>query len=287
MTRAFLKRAGETGNRKVPLNAERSGVPPSPFRFPKKESSSDDTVVEFDTTAETRVTMYAMRALTLCALLVRGATGFALAPRVSRSVATKAEKINTMVDLDSPKVVTMDSVDPGKKKVYCRCWQSGTFPCVVAFSLSRAAGSATGPTRSTTRPPGTTSAPSSSPPPRPSRRTPHLSCFFSRMKKERLTRRWALHSYYCSVVHSSSVLIRSERACHYDGRSCDPSKRELAEESCRASVAAGFLQPRRRRDHAANSERKKIRAGTREESLGLATRMPENEGKAQRRCRTP
>lgn len=68
-----------------------------------------------------------MRALTLCALLVR-AGGFTLTPASVRSVATKAEKINTMVELDSPKVVTMDSVDAGKKKVYCRCWQSGTFP---------------------------------------------------------------------------------------------------------------------------------------------------------------
>ena len=29
---------------------------------------------------------------------------------------------------DSPKVATMDKIEAGKKKVYCRCWQSGTFP---------------------------------------------------------------------------------------------------------------------------------------------------------------
>lgn len=37
-------------------------------------------------------------------------------------------KINQKIDLDSPKVATMDKVEAGGKKVYCRCWQSGTFP---------------------------------------------------------------------------------------------------------------------------------------------------------------
>mmetsp|Transcript_29299 Transcript_29299/g.41929 ORF Transcript_29299/g.41929 Transcript_29299/m.41929 type:complete len:102 (+) Transcript_29299:52-357(+) len=37
-------------------------------------------------------------------------------------------RINTKIDLESPKVATMDSIEAGKKKVYCRCWQSGTFP---------------------------------------------------------------------------------------------------------------------------------------------------------------
>lgn len=36
-------------------------------------------------------------------------------------------KINLKVDLDSPKVATMDDIEKGKK-VYCRCWLSGTFP---------------------------------------------------------------------------------------------------------------------------------------------------------------
>lgn len=38
-----------------------------------------------------------------------------------------AERINTQIDLDSPKVATMDTLE-ANKKVYCRCWQSGTFP---------------------------------------------------------------------------------------------------------------------------------------------------------------
>jgi CDGSH iron-sulfur domain-containing protein 2 len=31
------------------------------------------------------------------------------------------------VDLESPKVATIDELESGKK-VYCRCWLSGTFP---------------------------------------------------------------------------------------------------------------------------------------------------------------
>lgn len=37
-------------------------------------------------------------------------------------------RINQSIDLDSPKVATQDKLSEGDKKVYCRCWQSGTFP---------------------------------------------------------------------------------------------------------------------------------------------------------------
>lgn len=37
-------------------------------------------------------------------------------------------KINQKIDLDSPKVVTQEKLGAGDKKVYCRCWLSGTFP---------------------------------------------------------------------------------------------------------------------------------------------------------------
>ena len=37
-------------------------------------------------------------------------------------------KINDTIDLDSPKVVNTDELAAGEKKVYCRCWKSGTFP---------------------------------------------------------------------------------------------------------------------------------------------------------------
>jgi len=35
--------------------------------------------------------------------------------------------VAAQVDLDSPKVATMDDIEKGKK-VYCRCWLSGSFP---------------------------------------------------------------------------------------------------------------------------------------------------------------
>lgn len=38
------------------------------------------------------------------------------------------KRINLKVDLDQAKVATMDEVGSGDKKVYCRCWLSGTFP---------------------------------------------------------------------------------------------------------------------------------------------------------------
>ncbi|KAL7523927.1 hypothetical protein ACHAWF_000754 [Thalassiosira exigua] len=37
-------------------------------------------------------------------------------------------RINQSIDLDSPKVATQDKISGGDKRVYCRCWQSGTFP---------------------------------------------------------------------------------------------------------------------------------------------------------------
>ncbi|CEM37796.1 unnamed protein product [Vitrella brassicaformis CCMP3155] len=37
-------------------------------------------------------------------------------------------KINLSVDPESPKVVHQEKIPTGKKKVYCRCWLSGTFP---------------------------------------------------------------------------------------------------------------------------------------------------------------
>lgn len=37
-------------------------------------------------------------------------------------------KINLKIDLNSSKVVNQESMCGGEKKVYCRCWKSGTFP---------------------------------------------------------------------------------------------------------------------------------------------------------------
>mmetsp|Transcript_27832 Transcript_27832/g.76612 ORF Transcript_27832/g.76612 Transcript_27832/m.76612 type:complete len:111 (-) Transcript_27832:125-457(-) len=36
-------------------------------------------------------------------------------------------KLNLKIDLESEKVVNMEELEKGKK-VYCRCWLSGTFP---------------------------------------------------------------------------------------------------------------------------------------------------------------
>jgi CDGSH-type Zn-finger protein len=38
------------------------------------------------------------------------------------------KRINLKIDLDQAKVATMEDVGSGDKKVYCRCWLSGTFP---------------------------------------------------------------------------------------------------------------------------------------------------------------
>ena len=48
--------------------------------------------------------------------------------RVRTTAVVAAEKINTVIELESAKVVTMEKLEAGEKKVYCRCWKSGTFP---------------------------------------------------------------------------------------------------------------------------------------------------------------
>ncbi|CAM9151013.1 unnamed protein product [Sphacelaria rigidula] len=66
--------------------------------------------------------------------MVGCAHGFVATVPLSKSAARAtsttraAERINTMVDQESAKVVTMETVESGAKKVYCRCWKSGTFP---------------------------------------------------------------------------------------------------------------------------------------------------------------
>lgn len=65
------------------------------------------------------------------ALICQTVGAFTLAPpqRVTPQLSAKAEyepmegegKMNLKIDLDSPKVATMDEIEKGKK-VYCRCW---------------------------------------------------------------------------------------------------------------------------------------------------------------------
>ena len=56
----------------------------------------------------------------------------ALIPSSSSSSlhAAASSRINQKIDLDSPKVATIDKLieSTSTKKVYCRCWQSNTFP---------------------------------------------------------------------------------------------------------------------------------------------------------------
>jgi CDGSH-type Zn-finger protein len=68
-------------------------------------------------------------AFTTC-LAVGTTSAFTFVAKGSARHATTlhAERINNTVDLDAAKVVTMDKIEAGKKKVYCRCWMSGTFP---------------------------------------------------------------------------------------------------------------------------------------------------------------
>lgn len=75
----------------------------------------------------------------LASLLISQAVAFApaITPASARNTILGAgdyepmegeDKINLKIDLDSKKVVNMESLEAGDKKVYCRCWLSGTFP---------------------------------------------------------------------------------------------------------------------------------------------------------------
>jgi CDGSH-type Zn-finger protein len=68
--------------------------------------------------------------LTLLIAQTVGVTAFTIAVQ-QRQTGTRLfleNRINELVDLDSPKVATMETLTGKTKKVYCRCWQSGTFP---------------------------------------------------------------------------------------------------------------------------------------------------------------
>mmetsp|Transcript_28194 Transcript_28194/g.43389 ORF Transcript_28194/g.43389 Transcript_28194/m.43389 type:complete len:102 (+) Transcript_28194:62-367(+) len=67
----------------------------------------------------------------ITALFAAQATAFTFVrPSVTPSYSTKLNenRINEVVDMESPKVVTMETITEPTKKVYCRCWKSGTFP---------------------------------------------------------------------------------------------------------------------------------------------------------------
>ena len=60
-------------------------------------------------------------------------TAFTILPIHSTTTTTTTSRflenrINEKIDLESSKVATMETLEGKTKKVYCRCWQSGTFP---------------------------------------------------------------------------------------------------------------------------------------------------------------
>mmetsp|Transcript_19150 Transcript_19150/g.55677 ORF Transcript_19150/g.55677 Transcript_19150/m.55677 type:complete len:183 (-) Transcript_19150:5216-5764(-) len=46
----------------------------------------------------------------------------------SNAGTSASGRINTKIDLESEKVATVDQLNASSKKVYCRCWESNTFP---------------------------------------------------------------------------------------------------------------------------------------------------------------
>ena len=67
-------------------------------------------------------------AYTRCALL-RTQKCVSRSVLLSSSTDLDAKRINKKIDLGSPKVATIETLENEKqKKVYCRCWQSDTFP---------------------------------------------------------------------------------------------------------------------------------------------------------------
>ncbi len=59
-----------------------------------------------------------------------------LIPINTHSAHLHEQRINNKIELDSPKVATMDKITAGDKKVYCRCWLSGTFPLCDASHVA-------------------------------------------------------------------------------------------------------------------------------------------------------
>lgn len=70
-----------------------------------------------------------MKFIAAVALLLSSASAFTFVaqPRVETKLNLE-NRINEKIDLDSEKVATMETLQGKSKKVYCRCWQSGTFP---------------------------------------------------------------------------------------------------------------------------------------------------------------
>ena len=79
--------------------------------------------------------------------VTRNPTPSSFSTQLFAEETTTDTKINTLIDLDSPKVVNMEALEEGEKKVYCRCWKSGTFPLCDAAHVehNKACGDNVGP----------------------------------------------------------------------------------------------------------------------------------------------
>ena len=71
--------------------------------------------------------------LSSAAIILTTTHAFTPSQRLAAPTTTQLnaqKRINNKIDLDSPKVATMEKLakDDNEKKVYCRCWKSVTFP---------------------------------------------------------------------------------------------------------------------------------------------------------------
>ncbi|KAL7429472.1 hypothetical protein ACHAXH_002439 [Discostella pseudostelligera] len=85
----------------------------------------------------TKFTLLISTGALLCAST--SVSAFVANPVVSNSpsIATRLhDRINNKIELESPKVATMEKMAAGDKKVYCRCWLSGTFPLCDASHVA-------------------------------------------------------------------------------------------------------------------------------------------------------
>jgi CDGSH-type Zn-finger protein len=82
-------------------------------------------------TESSSINLYTMKVFVFAALCLASAcSAFTIVgqPRAAQTKLFLENRINEKIDLDSEKVATMETIVGKGKKVYCRCWQSGTFP---------------------------------------------------------------------------------------------------------------------------------------------------------------
>ncbi len=95
----------------------------SDFIFSKCRASSNHRIKSF-------VLKGMFKLAALISLILSSAVAFSpVRIHHSRVLSLVSEKINSKIEVGtSPKVVTNLELKAGEKKVFCRCWKSGTFP---------------------------------------------------------------------------------------------------------------------------------------------------------------